>query len=112
VVPYLTDWPTRDLVGLNDRHTAVTGDHSAASVFGFAPDVLVLASQEPGRFRPFDWNATEAPLATAARERGFRLVRRYRFHEGYWLWLLVDPSSRAGAALPRPPASLKGRHGR
>lgn len=99
IIPYRTDWPALDLVGLNDRHIATTHDRSAATVFGFRPDVLVLASQERERFVPFGWNAWETPLAEAAAARGFRLADRVRFHDGYWLWVIVDPASATGRAL-------------
>ena len=103
IIPYRTDWPTLDLVGLNDRHIARTGDRTIETVFAFRPDVLVLASQDTARFIPFGWNRWEAPLLDAAVARGFQFAARYRFHDRYWLWTLADPGSTTGRALLSAP---------
>ncbi|MEO7867087.1 MAG: hypothetical protein ABIU54_05555 [Candidatus Eisenbacteria bacterium] len=99
IIPYRSDWPTLDMVGLNDRHIARTHDRSPQSVLGFQPDVLVLASQDSARFIPFHWNQWEGPVLGVALAEGFLLAARYRFHDGYWLWMLADSRTSVGRRL-------------
>ena len=95
-VPYLSDWWTLDLIGLNDARIAVTGSREPAWVLASSPDVLVLASSDREVFTPFDWNTFERPIFDAASAAGFKLVDRRRFASDYWLWVLVRP----GFSLP------------
>jgi arabinofuranosyltransferase len=103
-IPYLSEWWTLDLVGLNHAGIALSGDRSPARVLAESPDVIVLVSGEEERFVTVDWNAWEGPLYEAARAAGFTRVAVRRFDVDYWLWVLARPDSAAGRALARSAA--------
>ena len=90
-IPYLSGWWALDLLGLNDAHIAVTGDHDPKWVLEHQLDALILVSTERDRFVPYDWNAFERPLFDAATVAGFTKVDARAYAPDYWLWMLVRP---------------------
>ena len=100
-IPYLSEWWTLDLVGLNNAEIAVTGNRQPAHVLASDPDVLVLVSGSGEDFEPVDWNGWEGPLYAAALARGYADVSILRFDVDYWLWVLARPESPAGRGLAR-----------
>jgi hypothetical protein len=98
-IPYYTDWWTYDLVGLNEPSVALTHRREPAQILAPAPDAIVLVSLHADRFAPWDWNAYEAPLLTAALRAGYAHVATRRFGDDYWLWLLAKPGTRVARAL-------------
>lgn len=90
-IPYLSEWWTLDLLGLNDAHIAVTGDHDPRWVLAQGLDAIILVSTERDRFVPYDWNAFERPLFDAATVAGFTRIDVRSYAPDYWLWMLVRP---------------------
>lgn len=103
-VPYLSDWRTIDLLGLNERHIALTQDHDPGYALAQHPDVVVLTSADPDRLVPFAWDRWEVPLYRACLARGMSVVARYRFHAGYHLIVLMSPEARIARAPAREAA--------
>jgi arabinofuranosyltransferase len=98
-IPYLSQWWTRDLVGLNDAEIAITGNRDPDRVLATDLNVIVLVSGSRDRYEPVDWNAWERPLYDMAMQRGFACVSIREFEVGYWLWVLARPDSPEGRAL-------------
>jgi hypothetical protein len=98
-VPYLSGWWTLDLVGLNDARIATTGQRDFEAILEEPLDVVVLASEEPDRFRSWDWNPWEERLLTACFDAGYARVALRRFGPTYWLWVMARPGSAAASGL-------------
>jgi hypothetical protein len=96
-IPYLSDWWTLDLVGLNDAHIAVTGDREPSFVLGQRLTALILMSTHRDTFVPDNWNTFERPLYDAATAAGFTKTDVLRFASDYWLWVLVRPGTAYSA---------------
>lgn len=91
-VPYLSDWWTLDLIGLNDARIATSRDRSPAAVLAQRPDVVVLVSREAGRFVAWNWNPWETPLQRVLERDAWTRVRVLRFGPDYWLWVYTRPA--------------------
>ncbi len=102
-VPYFSGWWTLDLVGLNDARIATSGRRDPEELLAQRPDVVVLASESPDLFQPWDWNPWETPLLAACLDAGFTRVALRRFGPTYWLWVMARPESPAGRGLSRRP---------
>lgn len=90
-IPYYSGWQTVDRGGLNDPHIALTGDYSAAYILSHQPDVIELHSayaQEFVGLTDSDWTLYEASL-----EAGMVPVKKLRFGDNYYLWVMVMPGS-------------------
>ena len=99
LVPYVSNWRTIDLLGLNDRHLALAHGPDPAYVLGQQPDVVVIASAEPDRVVPLAWDRSSVAIANACQADGMRLVSRLRFHDHYFLLVLARPEDPRAAAL-------------
>lgn len=104
-VPYLSDWRTIDLLGLNDRHLATSREHDPAYVLVQHPDVVVLTSRARDRFAPPAWDPWGTALYLAAAEAGYRVVARLEFQPGYQLMVMARPDDPRAAALAADPGA-------
>jgi len=99
LVPYVSKWRTIDLLGLNDRHLALAHGPDPGYVLSQQPDVVVIASAEPDRIVPLEWDRTSVPVAKACEQDGLRFVLRLRFHDHYYLLVMARPDDPRAAAL-------------
>lgn len=97
-VPYYSEWHAIDVMGLNDRHIALTHDHGPAYVLDQRPDVIVLLSKSGRAYEPMlSW---EKDLYDAALAKGMVGVGTLMVvPDRYYLSLLAWPDSAIGADL-------------
>lgn len=95
-IPFYSRWHAIDTYGLNNRNIAIARSKSSYSpelVLTQQPDILVLISYEKDTFTTYDRYRLE--LLKSAYEAGYRRIGVLRFHEQYYLWLMVRDASFA-----------------
>lgn len=94
-IGYFADWHTIDTFGLNDAHVALTRRRDTSYVLTQRPDLLVVVSAEPHRYKEvFEW---ETPLYQAARAQNYQYLCEYEFEPDYLLQVLARPEAVRGS---------------
>jgi arabinofuranosyltransferase len=109
-VPYLSGWRTIDILGLNDAHIAVTGDHSAQYLFSYHPDVVVLISTYPQVYDPPP-GGWQDPCYEACEANHMQKVVVLEFaRDAYYLWVYARPGTQIAQAIEGNAGSWLGVH--
>ncbi len=91
-IGYFADWHTIDTFGLNDAHVALSRRKDIGYVLTQRPDLLVVVSAEPRRYKEvFEW---ETPLYQAARAQNYQYLCEYEFEADYLLQVLARPGAK------------------